>query len=75
MPDSTRTPRLPEANNLGFTVGGTYRLNPNWDLDFSWSHLIPHDAQIRLTDPAAGRLVGKVRWETDAIGVGTSFRF
>jgi long-chain fatty acid transport protein len=75
VPDATRTPRLPEENNLGFALGGTWRLRNGWDLDFSWSHLIPHDASIRLADPAAGTLVGTVRWRTDSIAIGTSFRF
>jgi long-chain fatty acid transport protein len=75
VPDATRTPRLPEANNTGFTLGGSYRVNQKWDLDFSWSHLIPHDAPIRLSDPAAGTMTGKVRWLTDAIAVGLNARF
>ena len=75
VPDDTRTPRLPEEHNVGVTVGGTWRLGRNWDLDFAWSHLIPHDASIRLTDPAAGVLNGNVRWRTDSFAIGTSFRF
>ena len=75
VPDETRTPRLPEVNNVGLTVGGTYRINDRWDLDFAWSHLIPHDAPIRLDDPSAGSLNGNVRWRTDSFAVGTSVRF
>jgi long-chain fatty acid transport protein len=75
VPDSTRTPRLPEVNNAGFCVGGTLRMTPSWDFDFSWSHLIPHDAPLHLVDPAAGLLDGSVRWRTDAVGFGVSARF
>jgi long-chain fatty acid transport protein len=75
VPDGTRTPRLPEVNNAGFTLGGSYRLGPSWDLDFAWSHLIPHDAPIALTDPSAGRLTGDVRWHADAFAVGANLKF
>ncbi|MEO7135937.1 MAG: outer membrane protein transport protein [Vicinamibacterales bacterium] len=75
VPDATRTPRLPEEDNLAVTVGGTYRVNPTWDLDFSLSHLIPHDAEIRLADPVIGTLNGTVGWKTTAIAVGLSHRF
>jgi long-chain fatty acid transport protein len=75
VPDATRTPRLPEADNVGITLGGSYRLRPAWDLDFAWSHLIPHDAGIGLTDPSSGTLNGTVEWTTNAIAVGISHRF
>ena len=75
VPDATRTPRLPEVNNAGITFGGTLHVTPKVDLDFSWSHLIPHDAPIALVDPAAGALSGNVRWRTDAVAIGTSFSF
>lgn len=75
VPDATRTPRLPEVNNAGITFGGTFHLTPKVDLDFSWSHLIPHDAPIALVDPAAGALNGSVRWRTDSVAIGTSFSF
>ena len=75
VPDATRTPRLPEENNVGITAGATWRLRDTWDLDFSWSHLVPHHATIRRTDPTAGTLDGTVRWRTDSIAIGTSIRF
>jgi long-chain fatty acid transport protein len=75
VPDATRTPRLPEENNLGLTFGGTYRLKPDLDLDFSVSQLIPHDAGIGLSEPTAGTLSGDVGWQATAIAVGFSYRF
>ena len=75
VPDATRTPRLPEENNVGLTFGGTYRLTPDVDLDFSVSQLIPHDAAIRLAEPTAGTLSGDVGWKATAIAVGFSYRF
>ena len=57
IPQSSRTPRLPEGDNLVFTAGGTYR-SVAWDFDFGWSHLVPHDASLQTADPAAGLLVG-----------------
>ena len=75
VPDATRTPRLPEGNHSGFSAGGTYRLGRRVDLDFSFSHLIPHDAPIALDDPAAGQLTGSVRWRLDILAVGLNFKF
>lgn len=74
VPDATRTPRLPEANNAGFSGGLSYRLGPRADVDFSFSHLIPHKAPIVLESPAAGTLVGDVRWRLDIVGVALNLR-
>jgi long-chain fatty acid transport protein len=75
VPDETRTPRLPEVDNVGVAVGGSYRLSSRWDLDFAWSHLIPRDAPIRLDDPSAGWLTGDVRWQTDSFALGLNVKF
>ena len=75
VPDRTRTPRLPEVNNAGWSVGGSWHPQPWVDLDVSYSHLIPHDAPIRLSAPAAGTLSGDVRWRLQILAVGATFRF
>jgi long-chain fatty acid transport protein len=75
VPESTRTPRLPEADNLVFTAGGTYRFGRVWDFDFGWSHLVPHDASLRNADVTAGLLVGNVRSESDVFAFGVSVGF
>jgi long-chain fatty acid transport protein len=75
VPDSTRTPRLPEVDNAGISVGASYRRSARWDLDFSFSHLFPHDAPIVLQDPAAGRLTGKVRWRLDIMAASVNVNF
>jgi long-chain fatty acid transport protein len=75
VPDTTRTPRLPEVNNTGVSAGASYRFSGRWDLDIGWSHLIPHDADIRLVDPTAGLLAGRIRWKTDAVAIGINTHF
>jgi long-chain fatty acid transport protein len=75
VPDATRSPRLPEANNTGLSVGATRHVGGRWDLDVSFSHLLPHSAPIALQDPAAGALEGKVRWRLDILAASFSRRF
>jgi long-chain fatty acid transport protein len=75
VPDATRTPRLPEVDNYGFAAGLSYRLGNRGELDFSFSHLIPHAAPISLEDPAAGRLQGRVRWQLEIIGASFTLTF
>lgn len=74
VPDATRTPRLPEGDHSGFSLGGTYRMGRRAELDFSFSHLIPHDASIQLQDPAAGLLTGSVRWRLDILAVALTLK-
>jgi long-chain fatty acid transport protein len=69
VPDATRNPRLPEVDNTAFSVGATYRVNDRYEFDFSYSHLLPHDAPISLEIPGAGELVGSVRWRVDILGL------
>lgn len=68
VPDLTRTPRLPEVNNVGISAGFTWKVR-GVDLDVGWSGLVPHDAPITLTDPSAGVLLGDLRWRTNAFAV------
>jgi long-chain fatty acid transport protein len=75
VPDATRTPRLPEVNNAGISTGASYRHGERVELDFSFSHLFPHDAPISLQNPAAGQLVGRVHWRLDIAAVALNLRF
>jgi long-chain fatty acid transport protein len=75
VPDTTRNPRLPEVDNTAFSVGATYRVGDRFDFDFSYSHLLRHDAPISLEIPGAGELVGSVRWRVDIIAASLTMRF
>ena len=75
VPDATRTPRLPEANNFGVSVGASHRLGERSAFDVSFSHLIPHDAPIQLQDPAAGQLTGSVHWRLDILAASVTWKF
>jgi long-chain fatty acid transport protein len=75
VPDATRNPRLPEVDNTAFSVGATYRVGQRYDFDFSYSHLLPHDAPMSLEIPGAGELVGSVRWRVDILAASLTMRF
>ena len=75
IPDATRTARLPEDNHTWLSGGATYVGSNRWSLDFSFSHIITPDAPIRLTDSAAGLLLGDVHWRVNVAGVGLNWRF
>jgi long-chain fatty acid transport protein len=75
VPDITRNPRLPEADHGAFGVGATYRRGERFDFDFSYSHLLRHDAPISLEIPGAGELVGSVRWRVDILAASLTMKF
>ena len=75
VPDATRNARLPEADHTWLSGGASYASDGRWTLDVHVSHLITPDAPIRLTDPAAGQMLGTVHWRLTVAGVSATWRF
>ena len=75
VPDATRNARLPEENHAWFSAGASYQRSDSLRLDFHASHLVTPNAEIRLDDPFAGRLVGNVHWRLSVFGVSAALRF
>lgn len=81
VPDSTRSPRLPDTNRLWVSAGFTYNFTQQFSFDFAYTHLFGETSPIFLTpaDPAnalRGTLVGQVSdGYADMISVGLRYKF
>ncbi len=82
VPDSTRTPRVPDADRFWLSMGGTWTLARNIDLSLAYSHLVMPDASVRLTDSGPntanflrGNLNMDYRSQINLLSMQVSFRF
>jgi len=58
--DELRTPRIPDEDRFWMTVGASFRASDRVTLDFGILRLIARNADINLSSPSAGNLVGSV---------------
>lgn len=81
VPDSTRSPRLPDTNRLWVSAGFTYNFTQQFSFDFAYTHLFGETSPIFLTpaDPAnalRGTLIGQVSdGYADMVSVGLRYKF
>lgn len=75
VPDSTRTPRLPEADHTWISGSVTYTASRRWKLDVHVSHLITPDAPIRQVDAVSGLLEGTMHWRLTVLGAAVVVTF
>lgn len=59
VPDAKhRTPRIPDEDRFWTAVGLGYKISDRVSCDLGYAHLFVKDADIHLTDPSRGTLVG-----------------
>ncbi len=78
VPDSTRTPRLPDADRTWLSAGGKFDINKNVALDFAYAHLFVKDAKLNQDNTNAvayGLLAGKQKTSIDILGVQATVGF
>jgi long-chain fatty acid transport protein len=51
VPDSTRTPRIPDSNRYWLSVGASYAILPGTVLSVGYTHIFAPAARVGLTDP------------------------
>lgn len=78
VPDSTRTPRLPDGDRTWLAIGVQWSMSDAWTLDAGYAHLFSED--VRLDQDADnpllnGRLVGEQTSDVDVLSVQASYRF
>jgi long-chain fatty acid transport protein len=81
--DGTRGTRLPDANRLWVSAGGTYKCNEQLGLEFAYSHIFIKDAPINLSaasgnptfNPGLGTFIGTASQEADVFSIGLRYRF
>ncbi|QRG05120.1 outer membrane protein transport protein [Xanthobacter dioxanivorans] len=81
VPDSTRSPRLPDTNRLWLSAGLTYNFTPQFSVDFAYSHIFGENSPITLSpaDPSnalRGTLIAEVNdGYVDIVSVGLRYKF
>ena len=78
VPDSTRTPRLPDTNRKWLAIGAGWRPSKAITLDFGYAHLFSDDVPLNHSgdSPAAsGVLVGEQRSDIDIVSAQFIYRF
>lgn len=54
VPDSTRTPRIPDNDRYWLSLGTSYALTPQVTLSAAYTHIFAPDAEVNLADPGPG---------------------
>jgi long-chain fatty acid transport protein len=78
VPDSTRTPRLPDSDRTWLSFGAKYRLDADSSLDIGYSHLFVKKSNINddAGNPAnSGIVIGSYKNSVDILGVQYSKQF
>lgn len=74
VPDSTRTPRVPDEDRFWLSFGARYQVTPSSVLDIGYTHLFISDASINLLtggpgNTFRGNLSGSYELSTDVLAV------
>lgn len=81
VPDSTRSPRLPDTNRLWLSAGFTYAVTQQLSMDFAYSHIFGENSPIEQLPYHAGNalrgvLVGEVsNGYVDIVSLGVRYKF
>lgn len=69
-----RTPRLPDANRIFYSVGATWTMSDAFDLNFGYSRIEPRDPKIDTTS-GGSRVAGDFDGNANLFGVSAQYRF
>jgi len=79
VPDSTRTPRLPDSDRTWLSLGGQYKPTKDSAVDFAYTHILVKNAGINSNADTAslayGNILGTYKNSVDIIGVQYSMAF
>lgn len=53
VPDSTRTPRIPDSDRTWVSLGASFDVNPNFGIDAGYTHIFMDDAAVNIADQVA----------------------
>lgn len=78
VPDSTRTPRLPDGNRYWIAVGAAWSITDRATIDFGYTHLFVKDAPINQnagSTAAYGLINGEQNTTIDIVTAQMGYRF
>ena len=78
VPDSTRTPRLPDGDRTWLAVGVQWTASEAWIIDAGYAHLFSENVQLDQDgdNPLLnGQLIGEQTSDVDVLSVQASYRF
>ena len=73
-PPETVTPLLPEGSRNEFTIGGSARLTPKFNVDLGYQFIKQNDRRGRVHDSTVGNS-GIYQFSAHLVGVGLSYTF
>ncbi|MDR7191909.1 OmpP1/FadL family transporter [Luteimonas terrae] len=69
-----RTPRLPDANRIFYSVGATWTMSDAFDVNFAYTRIEPRDPKIDTTS-GGSRVAGDFDGNANLFGVSAQYRF
>jgi long-chain fatty acid transport protein len=78
VPDSTRTPRLPDGDRTWIAIGVQWVASGAWTIDAGYAHLFSEDVRLNQDANNAslnGHLIGEQTSDVDVVSVQASYRF
>jgi long-chain fatty acid transport protein len=69
-----RTPRLPDANRIFYSVGATWAISEAFDVNFAYTRIEPRDPKID-TISGGSRVFGDFDGNANLFGVSAQYRF
>ncbi len=69
-----RTPRLPDDDRRWYSIGATWAVSDQLDVNFAFSHLKPDDPRVDITS-SGSRIVGPFDGSANLYGVSAQYRF
>jgi long-chain fatty acid transport protein len=73
VPDTTRTPRIPDADRIWLSLGANYSPAPNFSIDAGYTHIFVGDSTVSQT--ALGPFTANFENSVDIISVSGTLRF
>ncbi len=78
VPDSHRTPRVPDSDRTWVSLGASYAPTDNLDLSLGYTHIFADKASINDTETISGTdysLIGSYKSHVDIVALSASYRF
>ena len=69
-----RTPRLPDANRMFYSLGATWRVSDAFDMNFAYTRIEPKDPRIDISEPGYS-LSGPFDGNANLFGISAQYRF